>query len=74
MRALGAVGRVLGTVGDDGSARLEFARERVHSPILAEYVTIALQGTPRGEYLLRLKVTDEVGGHTFERTGQFTIR
>jgi hypothetical protein len=52
----------------------EFERDVPYSPTLVDNVTLALGGTPAGNYRLTLSVTDRTSGRTTSRTTRIIIR
>lgn len=51
-----------------------FERSGPGLPIIADLLTIELEDTPPGDYILTLEITDRATGQSVERTQRFTIR
>jgi GWxTD domain-containing protein len=53
---------------------ITFDRTMPHAAAFVDYLTVRLDDTPAGSYLLTLQVTDKVSGKVSTRTRTFTIR
>jgi GWxTD domain-containing protein len=71
------VSGITGTVGverTDDRVAMRFERTMPHALAIADYVTIALEDTPAGNYRLTLEIADQVTGRTHTRSTNFTIQ
>jgi len=76
-----AVGRITarilgGVTGREMSDRVELVYDRrvPHAPTVVEHITISLDDTPTGTYLLSLQVTDRASGRSASRTVRIAVR
>ncbi len=70
----GALARVARVDRGDDRVAISFERTVPHAPAFVDYVTVALNSTPAGQYTLSLQITDRVSGKVVTRTQGVEIR
>jgi GWxTD domain-containing protein len=71
------IGNISGAVGidrTDDRMTIRFERQVRHTPAIADYVTVALEDTPAGNYHLTLEITDLVTKRVYSRTSSIVIQ
>jgi hypothetical protein len=74
-RVVGVLGDVLGFSADDVTPELTYERViALAGDRVPEYLAIELPDVDAGEYRLRVRVDDRVGGRSAESERRFTVR
>lgn len=73
-RVISAWAAMMGSEQTSDRVIFHYDRSVAHAAALADYVTLALEDTPAGNYDLSLEITDKVTGKTTSRTTRIVIR